>query len=406
MNKLSDTTAHNFDTIFKTELQKLRDQDNHRTFIEIERPIGQSPLALWHSPTGLKEVSLWCSNDYLNMGHHTLVIEAMQQAVASGATGAGGTRNIAGTHHHHVQLEKLLAGLHQKESALSFSSGYVANLASLSVLGKLLPNAVVLSDAANHNSMIEGIRRSGATKIIFKHNDLEDLEHHLKKLPAHQNKIIAFESIYSMSGNVSPIKEICELAKQYGALTYLDEVHAVGMYGQRGGGLAQEQGAEHLVDVIQGTLGKAFGLSGGYIAASKNLVDAVRSFGSAFIFSTAIPPVIAAGAIASIQHLMQSDDERTAQRRSVQFLKQQLRHANIRFLDSPSHIVPVMIGDAKRCKKICNQLLEQHSIYVQPINYPTVAKGTERLRLTPGPKHSPETTMHLIEALTIVLAKH
>jgi 5-aminolevulinate synthase len=339
----------------------------------------------------------------LNMAHHPVVLEAMHNAISSGATGAGGTRNIAGTHHEHVRLENLLAELHGKESALTFTSGWVANQTALSTLGRTLPNCVILSDSENHNSMIEGIRHSGARKIIFAHNDLRDLEQKLQSLPREQAKIIAFESVYSMDGSVANIGAVCDLAEKYGAFTYLDEVHAVGMYGARGGGQAQEQGVEARVDLIQGTLGKAFGLFGGYIAGSRAMVDCVRSLGAGFIFSTALPPVIATGVRASITHLMASSLERDLQKDSVRNLKQALLEAGLPIIEPetfcPSHIVPVMVGDASLCKRISDRLLEVHGVYVQPINYPTVVRGTERLRFTPGPKHMPEMTGDLVRAL-------
>jgi 5-aminolevulinate synthase len=394
-----DRSACDYQTLFTEKLDQLKHEGNYRVFTELERPRGRFPHTLWHSPTGPREVVIWCSNDYLCMGHSEVVRQAMHTAIDEGATGAGGTRNIGGTNHLHVQLEHTLARLHRKQAALTFTSGYIANHTALSVLGSLLPGCVVLSDAGNHNSMIEGIRRSGAEKIIFKHNDLDDLEAKLRMLPREQAKIIAFESVYSMNGNISPVREVVALAKRYGALTYLDEVHAVGMYGPRGGGIAQLQNVEDAVDVIQGTLGKAFGLVGGYIAGGAALVDCVRSFGHGFIFSTALPPVIAAGAKASIEHLMHSDEERVAQQRHATMLKQALREAGISVLPSPSHIVPVVIGDAVKTKHVCDKLLREYGIYVQPINYPTVPRGTERLRLTPGPKHDAQLIGELVQAL-------
>lgn len=391
-----------YSEIFTTRIDQLKSEGRYRVFADLERPAGTFPRAIWHSPAGRRDIVIWCSNDYLAMGHHPVVREAMRKAIDTGATGAGGTRNIAGTHHAHVQLEHTLMALHHKPAALTFTSGYAANHAALAVLGSLMPDCVILSDALNHNSMIEGIRRSGATKIIFKHNDVDDLEAKLRELSIDQSKIIAFESVYSMCGSIAPVREIVQLAKRYGALTYLDEVHAVGMYGEHGGGIAQAQGVEDEIDVIQGTLGKAFGLAGGYIAGSVALVDCVRSFGSGFIFSTALPPVIAAGARASILHLMQSDAERQLQQRHAGLLKSALRAAGLPVMPSPSHIVPVMIGDASKAKMLTDRLLHEHDQYCQPINYPTVPCGSERIRLTPGPLHTPELIDTFVNALAAV----
>jgi 5-aminolevulinate synthase len=406
--RIESQASTDYSSVFQSSLESLKLEGRYRVFNELERPAGNFPRALWHGPDGVRDVTIWCSNDYLNMAHHPVVLEAMHNAITSGATGAGGTRNIAGTHHEHVLLEETLAELHGKESALTFTSGWVANQTALSTLGRTLPNCVILSDSENHNSMIEGIRHSGARKIIFAHNDLHDLEQKLQSLPTDQAKIIAFESVYSMDGSVADIGAICDLAKKYGAFTYLDEVHAVGMYGARGGGQAQEQGVEARVDLIQGTLGKAFGLFGGYIAGSRAMVDCVRSLGAGFIFSTALPPVIAAGVRASITHLMQSNLERDLQKTSVENLKHSLLEAGLPIIEAESfclsHIVPVMVGDAGLCKQISDRLLEVHGVYVQPINYPTVARGTERLRFTPGPKHTPEMTRDLVAALLEVWA--
>ena len=342
---------------------------------------------------------VWCSNDYLGMGHHPSVRRAMRAAIDEGATGAGGTRNIAGTNSRHVELEALLAELHGKPSALTFSSGYAANLACLSVLGSVLPNTIILSDGDNHNSMIEGIRRSGAERRVFKHNDARDLEAHLKTIPVDQPKLIAFESVYSMSGNISPIADFIELAKRYNALTYIDEVHAVGMYGAKGGGVCQELGLSDHIDVIQGTLGKAYGMQGGYVAGSVEAVDCIRSFGNAFIFSTSLAPVLAAGAIASVTQLMRSQTERLAQRDRVTRVKRLLSQAGIPVMPSMSHIVPVLVGDAVKAKRLSDHLLQRHAIYLQPINYPTVPMGTERLRITPGPLHTDAMVDDLVNAM-------
>ncbi|MEN9559090.1 MAG: 5-aminolevulinate synthase [Pseudomonadota bacterium] len=396
----------NYSEIFQNQLTALRTEGRYRQFAELERPLGMYPRARWFQTPDAepKEVVIWCSNDYLSMGHHPVVLTALHQAVDTGATGAGGTRNIAGTHHAHVQLEQTLALLHSKEAALLFTSGYSANQTALASLGLLLEDCVILSDDSNHNSMIEGIKRSGARKIIFKHNDLADLEQHLLHLPLAQPKIIAFESVYSMSGSIAPIPKITALARKYQALTYLDEVHAVGMYGALGGGVAQEMGVADEVDIIQGTLGKAFGLSGGYISASKEIVDCVRSFGNGFIFSTSLPPMIAAAAKASVTHLMGSSSERAQQREAVRRLRAALKQAGIPNLANDSHIVPVMVGDAFLAKAASDRLLTVHGIYVQPINYPTVARGTERLRFTPGPKHTQELIDQLVTALSEIWA--
>jgi 5-aminolevulinate synthase len=400
---LEPNVTTDYSSAFQTSVESLKLEGRYRVFNELERPAGRFPKALWHGPDGVRDVTIWCSNDYLNMAHHPVVLEAMHKAISSGATGAGGTRNIAGTHHEHVLLEDVLAELHGKESALTFTSGWVANQTALSTLGRTLPDCVILSDSENHNSMIEGIRHSGARKIIFAHNDLRDLEQKLQSLPREQAKIIAFESVYSMDGSVADIGAICDLAGKYGAFTYLDEVHAVGMYGTRGGGQAQEQDVEARVDLIQGTLGKAFGLFGGYIAGSRAMVDCVRSLGAGFIFSTALPPVIAAGVRASVTHLMGSNLERDLQKCAVRNLKYALLEAGLPIIEPESfcssHIVPVMVGDAGLCKRISDRLLEIHGVYVQPINFPTVARGTERLRFTPGPKHTLEMTKDLIKAL-------
>jgi 5-aminolevulinate synthase len=392
-------TAPDYNAAFSDALEGLRAEGRYRVFTEMERPVERFPHALWHSADGVKDVVIWCSNDYLNMGHHAVVRAAMHAALDAGATGAGGTRNIGGNHHQHVQLEGLLAKLHNKEAALAFTSGWVANLTALGTLGRVLPNAVILSDADNHNSMIEGIKRSGARCIVFKHNDLHDLERHLETLPKSQAKIIAFESLYSMDGDIAPIGAICDLAARYGAMTYLDEVHAVGLYGEHGGGQAEAQDVGDRVDVIQGTLGKAFGLQGGYVAGRAEVIDAIRSLGAGFIFSTAMPPVIAAGARASVTHLMNSRVEREAHQNAVSSLKSLMSKAGLPLMDSVSHIVPLMIGDAALCKRISDHLLEHHGVYVQPINYPTVPRGTERLRFTPGPKHSLELQEALVKAL-------
>lgn len=388
----------NYDQMFQKALDGLRSDGSYRYFAELERRTGQFPRA-WHHGAG-REVTIWCSNDYLGMGQNPDVLAAIHRALDENGAGAGGTRNISGTNHYHVALEKELAALHGKEAALLFNSGYLSNWVTLGTIAARLKDCVVLSDAQNHASMIEGIRHSRADKIIFKHNDLDDLERHLKALPSEMPKIIAFESVYSMDGDIAPLEGICDLADQYGAMTYLDEVHAVGMYGREGGGIAQERGIEHRLTVIEGTLGKGYGVVGGYIAASASLCDFVRSFGSGFIFSTALPPMIAAGVLASVQHLRQSSTERERQKRAVALLRRKLDEARLPYIRNDSHIVPVMVGEAGLCRDLSDALLKRFGHYLQPINYPTVPRGTERLRLTPGPLHTEEDIDSLVEALS------
>ena len=387
----------NYQDFFRSELDALRADGNYRDFAELERHRGAFPSATCHNGPG--EVTIWCSNDYLGMGQHPKVLEAMHEALDRTGAGAGGTRNISGTTHDHVLLEAELADLHGKEDALLFTSGYVSNWAALGTLASRIPNCVVLSDALNHASMIEGIRHSRAQKMLWKHNDLEDLEAKLASLPLEQPKLIAFESVYSMDGDISPIKEICDLADKYGAMTYLDEVHAVGLYGPRGGGIAEREGLMDRLTVIEGTLGKAFGVVGGYIAASAELCDFVRSFASGFIFTTALPPAVAAGAAASIRHLKQSNVERESQQANVAEVRARLDAMGLPHIENPSHIIPVMVGDPHKCKFISDMLLKEYGIYIQPINYPTVPKGTERLRITPSPVHSDADIEQLIGAL-------
>ena len=387
----------NYQDFFRSELDALRADGNYRDFAELERHRGAFPSATCHNGPG--EVTIWCSNDYLGMGQHPKVLDAMHEALDRTGAGAGGTRNISGTTHDHVLLEAELADLHGKEDALLFTSGYVSNWAALGTLASRIPNCVVLSDALNHASMIEGIRHSRAQKMLWKHNDLEDLEAKLASLPLEQPKLIAFESVYSMDGDIAPIKEICDLADKYGAMTYLDEVHAVGLYGPRGGGIAEREGLMDRLTVIEGTLGKAFGVVGGYIAASAELCDFVRSFASGFIFTTALPPAVAAGAAASIRHLKQSNAERESQQAKVAEVRARLDAMGLPHIENPSHIIPVMVGDPMKCKFISDVLLKEHGIYIQPINYPTVPKGTERLRITPSPVHSSEDIDRLVAAL-------
>ncbi|QHI95211.1 5-aminolevulinate synthase [Aristophania vespae] len=387
-----------YDALFQKALDGLHADGSYRYFAELERKAGQFPRAFHHGIG--REVTIWCSNDYLAMGQQPDVLAAMHKALDETGAGAGGTRNISGTNHYHVALETELASLHGKESALLFNSGYLSNWVTLGTIAARIKDCVVLSDALNHASMIEGIRHSRAEKRIFRHNDLEDLERHLKEIPLDVPKIIAFESVYSMDGDVAPIEAICDLADQYGAMTYLDEVHAVGMYGSQGGGMAQELGLEHRLTVIEGTLGKAFGVVGGYIAASAPLCDFVRSFGSGFIFSTSLPPMIAAGVLASVKHLKKSSTERDGQKKAVALLRQKLGQARIPYIMNPSHIVPVMVGDAKLCRALSDDLLKRFGHYIQPINYPTVPRGTERLRLTPGPLHSEADIEAVVQALS------
>ncbi|WP_425040476.1 5-aminolevulinate synthase [Primorskyibacter sp. S187A] len=390
----------NYEAYFETALDALRDEGNYRVFAELERPVEQAPQAVQLTEGARRPVTVWCSNDYLGMGKSARVREAVARTALADGAGAGGTRNISGTAHLHVELERTLARLHGKEAGLLFTSGYVSNWASLSTLGAKLPDCTILSDAKNHASMIEGIRHSKANKVIWKHNDPEDLDRKLAALPAHGAKIVAFESVYSMDGDISPMAEIVEVAEKHGAMTYLDEVHAVGLYGERGGGISQREGLADRITVIEGTLAKAFGVMGGYIAASAALCDFVRSFASGFIFTTALPPALAEGARVSVEHLMASNAEREAQQRNVARLRAQLDHFRIPHMENPSHIVPVVVGDPFKAKFLSDTLLEHYGIYVQPINYPTVAKGTERLRITPSPLHTEADIMHLSRALS------
>ncbi len=390
-----------YDDIFAESLDALKAENRYRYFVEIERLAGRHPVARWHAPDGPRDVIVWCSNDYLGMGQKDVVTDAMAHAVKTQGAGAGGTRNISGTTQPLVALERELADLHGKERALIFTSGYVANEASISTLAKLLPNVKIFSDSMNHASIISGIRNSNADKVVFRHNDVEHLEELLAAEPLERPKLIVFESVYSMDGDTGPIGPICDLAEKYNAITYLDEVHAVGMYGAEGGGMAQERGLQDRVDVIQGTFGKAVGVMGGYIASSDKLCDAIRSFGSGFIFTTALPPGIAAGVLSSIRYLRKNSAEREGQQRNVALLKELLLEAGFEILPGDTHIVPVMLRDPGLCLAVTSHLLDKHNMYIQPINYPTVAKGTERLRITPGPLHTEAMIRDLVEALKL-----
>jgi 5-aminolevulinate synthase len=390
-----------YQAYFADALAKLRDERRYRVFADLERHAGRFPRAKWHCPEGARDVVIWCSNDYLGMGQHPKVVGAMIETATRMGTGAGGTRNIAGTNHPLVELERELADLHGKEAALVFTSGYVSNQTGIATIAKLIPDCLILSDALNHNSMIEGVRQSNCEKRIFRHNDMAHLEE-LLRANAERPKLLVFESLYSMDGDVAPTEAICDLAERYGAMTYIDEVHAVGMYGPRGGGIAARDGTMHRIDVVEGTLAKAFGCLGGYITGSARMIDAVRSYSPGFIFTTALPPAICAAATAAIRHLKASSWERERHQDRAGRTKSVLAAAGLPVMPNDTHIVPVFVGDPERCKQASDLLLEQHGIYIQPINYPTVAKGTERLRITPSPYHDDALIDELAEALVDV----
>ncbi|WP_137181929.1 5-aminolevulinate synthase [Roseomonas sp. AR75] len=392
----------NYESFFRGQLDGLRREGRYRVFADIERQAGSFPRAIRHDGGRAREVTVWCSNDYLGMGQHPKVLAAMHAALDRYGAGAGGTRNISGTNHEHVLLERDLADLHGTESALLFNSGYMSNWATLSTLAARMPGCVIVSDEMNHASMIEGMRHSRAERRLFRHNDVADLRRVLAELPADAPKLVAFESVYSMDGDIAPIAAICDAADEFGAMTFCDEVHATGLYGARGGGITQRDGVAHRVTVIEGTLAKAFGVIGGYIAGSTAMCDFVRSFASGFIFSTALPPAVAAGARAAIAHLKGSNEEREALQERARTLRRRLDAIQVPHLDNPSHIVPVMVYDPVQCKAISDILLDHYGVYVQPINYPTVPRGTERLRITPGPVHSDADMDHLVASLEAV----
>jgi 5-aminolevulinate synthase len=391
-----------YDDAIHDALKQVKDEGRYRVFADIARKKGDFPNACHYAQGKVQDIKVWCSNDYLCMGQHPVVIKAMHEALDTVGAGSGGTRNISGTTHYHVELENELASLHHKESALLFTSGFISNDATISTLAKIMPDMVMFSDSMNHASMIDGIRRGGNTKEIFRHNDMAHLEELLEKYPLEQPKLILFESVYSLDGDFAPIAEICDIADRHNALTYMDEVHGVGLYGPHGGGLGERDGVMQRVDIIEGTLAKAFGVMGGYIASSQNMVDVIRSYASGFIFTTSLSPVLVAGVLASVRHLKEHGEDREKIQERAEATKKALLDARLPVMISPSHIVPVLVGDPVRCKEVTDRLLEDFGIYVQPINYPTVPKGTERLRLTPGPHHSDEMIAELVAALDTI----
>jgi len=389
----------NYDQFFADKVAALKAEGRYRVFADLERDAGNFPAAKNYQNDGTADITVWCSNDYLGMGQNSVVIDAMHAAVDKCGAGAGGTRNISGTNHFHVLLEAELANLHHKEAGLIFTSGYVANLTTLSTIGQMMPELVIISDALNHNSMIAGIRHSRSDKMIFKHNDLADLEAKLQEVGPDRPKMIAFESVYSMDGDVAPIKEICDLADKYNALTFIDEVHAVGLYGEHGAGVAEREDLMDRLDIIQGTLAKGFGVVGGYVVGTESMCDFIRSYGDGFIFSSSMPPAVAAGALASVKYVREHNELREQHQERAATLKKRLAEVGIPVMPSETHIVPVMVGDPVLCKQASDELLYNHNIYVQPINYPTVPRGTERLRFTPTPLHNDELMDHLVSAL-------
>jgi 5-aminolevulinate synthase len=394
-----------YDRIFKSAIERLHEEGRYRVFIDILRTRGQYPNARCFGGNGPKPITVWCSNDYLCMGQHPVVVEAMETALRDVGAGSGGTRNISGNTHYHTELEAELAGLHGKEAALTFTSGYVSNEAALSTLGKLLPGCVIFSDELNHASMIAGIKNSGCEKRVFRHNDLEHLEELLAGEDPEAPKLIAFESVYSMDGDISPIAAICDLADKYNALTYLDEVHAVGMYGEHGGGISERDGVAERLTIVEGTLGKAYGVMGGYVATDQTITDCIRSYAPGFIFTTSLSPVLVAGALASVRHLKASNEERRRQQEAASMLKAKFAAAGLPAMPSATHIVPLLIGCPVKAKRISDILLAEYGLYVQPINFPTVPRGTERLRFTPGPHHTAEMMDQLTDALVEIWSR-
>ena len=394
-----------YNKFFSDKVDELKIEGRYRVFADLERKSGEFPEALNHQSTGTQDITVWCSNDYLGMGQNPLVIKACHDALDKSGAGAGGTRNISGTNHYHILLEQELAHLHGKESGLIFTSGYVANLTTLSTLGKMLPNCVILSDSMNHNSMIAGVKYARCEKIIFQHNNISDLEAKIRQIGKDRPIIIAFESVYSMDGDIAPIRDILQIAEDYNALTFIDEVHAVGLYGKSGGGICDMENISDKVDIIQGTLAKGFGVIGGYIAASSSLCDFIRSYGEGFIFSTSLPPSVASGALASVKYVKEHNELREKLFERALTLKNRFKNAGIPVMETNTHIVPVLVGDPKLCKLASDELLFEHKVYVQPINYPTVPRGTERLRFTPTPLHNDELMDKLVDALKIVWNK-